>query len=183
MVTTVLPASTRRCKTEIKTGGVGDVQAGGGFVQQVERAPGGAPAQLFGQLHALGFTPRERGGRLAELQVSQTHVRQDAQAGSRGGYIGKQSQGFIDGHLQHLGDIVPPVMHRQGIRGEAPPMTGRAAHFDVREEVHLDRQHPGALTAFAAPAGHIEREVARRQSSLAGFGGGGKGLADGREGV
>jgi hypothetical protein len=41
---------------------VGKVQAGGGLVQDVERAAGVALAQLLRQLHALRLAARERGG-------------------------------------------------------------------------------------------------------------------------
>jgi hypothetical protein len=41
---------------------VGEVQAGGGFVEDVERAAGVALAQLQRQLHALRLAARQRGG-------------------------------------------------------------------------------------------------------------------------
>src|SRR5687768_10584790 len=41
-----------------------EVQAGGRFVQDVERATGRTPRQLLGQLHTLGLVAGERGGGL-----------------------------------------------------------------------------------------------------------------------
>ncbi len=38
-----------------QTGGIGQVQAGGRFVEQIQRATGDAAAQFLCQLHALGF--------------------------------------------------------------------------------------------------------------------------------
>ena len=71
------------------------------------------------------------------------------------------------------------VMHCQRLAGEAAPVTGRAAHFHVRQEMHLDRQHAGAFAALAAPARDVEREVPGGQPEAASFGGGGKRFADG----
>ena len=43
---------------------VGEVQAGGGFVEDVERAPGVALGEFGGELHALRLTAGEGGGAL-----------------------------------------------------------------------------------------------------------------------
>src|SRR5437899_9037622 len=48
-----------------------EVQAGGGFVENVERAAGLAFGKFAGQLDALGFTAGERGGGLAEGDVAE----------------------------------------------------------------------------------------------------------------
>ena len=74
MTTTVLPWSTRRCSTSSSLLDVGEVQAGGGLVEDVERAPGGDLAELAGELDPLGLAAGQRGRRLAELDVAQTHV-------------------------------------------------------------------------------------------------------------
>ena len=43
---------------------IGKVQAGGGFVQDIDGLARCCAAQFFGQLNALGFSPRKGGGRL-----------------------------------------------------------------------------------------------------------------------
>ncbi len=166
-----------------QTGGIVQVQSGGGFVQQVERAPGGAPAELFGQLDALGFAARERGGGLAELQVAQAHVGQHLQARECGRHAFEQRQRLFDRQVKHLRDVVIAVLDLEYFAGEAPAAAGRAAHFHVGHKVHVDGQHAGAFTARAAPAGHVEREVARFQAQAARVRRGGERLADGRERV
>ena len=37
-----------------------------------------------------------------------------------------------------------------------------ARYVDVRQEVHLNLDHPVALTGFAATAAHVKAEAARR---------------------
>ena len=56
-----------------------EVQAGGGLVEDVERAAGLAAAEFAGQLDALGFAAGERGGGLAELDVAEADVDQRLQ--------------------------------------------------------------------------------------------------------
>ncbi len=43
-----------------------EVQSGGGFVEDEERAFAGGVRQVRGELHALGLAAGKRGGRLAE---------------------------------------------------------------------------------------------------------------------
>jgi hypothetical protein len=50
--------------------GVLEVQAGGRLVEDVERAAGGALAELLGQLHALGLAARQGRRLLADLDVA-----------------------------------------------------------------------------------------------------------------
>ena len=51
-----------------------EVQAGGGLVENVERAAGLAARKFAGQLGALGFAAGKRGGGLAELDVAEADV-------------------------------------------------------------------------------------------------------------
>ena len=50
------------------------VQAGGGLVQNIDGAAGGALGKLRGQLDTLGFAAGQGGGGLAQLHVAQPHV-------------------------------------------------------------------------------------------------------------
>ncbi len=76
MTITVLPVSTNRFSTWRSFVDVGQMQARGGFVQNVEGAAGGPFAQLPGELQALGLPAGKGGGRLPQLHVTQAHVRQ-----------------------------------------------------------------------------------------------------------
>ena len=51
-----------------------EVQAGGGLVEEVERAAGLPLGELAGELHALRFAAGERGGALAEVDVAEADV-------------------------------------------------------------------------------------------------------------
>ena len=53
---------------------VGEVQAGGGLVEDVERLAGGDLAELGGELDALGLAAGQRRRRLAELDVAEADL-------------------------------------------------------------------------------------------------------------
>src|SRR5882672_2840645 len=53
---------------------VGEMETGRGLVEEIERAARGDARELAGELDALGFSARERRGRLAELHVAHSDV-------------------------------------------------------------------------------------------------------------
>src|SRR3546814_11290553 len=56
-----------------------EMQAGGRLVEDVERAPGGAPRQFLGQLHAPRLAAGQRGRRLADVDVAEADLLQGLQ--------------------------------------------------------------------------------------------------------
>ena len=100
-----------------------------------------------------------------------------------GGDIDKQSQRFFDGHIQHLRNIIAAIFHREGLFLESSSAADGTAHFDLRQEMHLDGQRARAFAALTASARDVEREMTRGDLILFGFGRGGKGFTDGCEGV
>ena len=102
---------------------------------------------------------------------------------ARRAHAGKQFPRLLHRQFQHLGNIQSLVPHRQRLAGEAPPLAGRAAHFHIRQKVHLDAQHPRSFAALAAPAGHVEGKGAGCQPAAARLRAGGKSLADRGEDV
>src|SRR6266545_788193 len=89
------------------------VQAGGGLVEQVERASGLPLAQLSRQLDALRLAAAEGHRRLTEVNVSQADVNQGLQllAGLR--EVLQHAERFADGGVEQVGDGVALVAHRQ----------------------------------------------------------------------
>ena len=67
-----------------------EVEAGGGLVEDVERAPGGALAELGRQLHPLRLATRQRGRGLAEAHVAEADVDQRLQVPGDGGLVGEE---------------------------------------------------------------------------------------------
>ena len=50
------------------------VQANRRLIQHIQGAPGGAPAELFGQLDALRLATRQGGSRLADTHIAQADI-------------------------------------------------------------------------------------------------------------
>ena len=161
--------------------GVRGVEAGGRLVEQVQRAAGRATAEFLRELDALRLAAGQHRRRLAQLQVAEPDIGHALPPHRRRGHATEERERFLDGHVEHLRDVVTAVPHGEHLALEAAPATGGAAHPHVGQEVHLHVEHARALAALAAAAGHVEREVPRREPALARVGGRGERLADRRE--
>ena len=74
MISTVLPRRDEAVEHVEEFFYVVEVQAGGGLVQDVERAAGLAARKFAREFRALGFAAGKRGGGLAELDVAEADV-------------------------------------------------------------------------------------------------------------
>ena len=63
---------------------------------------------------------------------------------------------FLDRHVQHIVDALPPVFHFQRLAVVSLSVAHFTRNIDIRQEVHLDLHDAVALTCLAAPALHIE---------------------------
>ena len=160
---------------------VGEVQARGRLVEDVEGLTGAASRELQSQLDALGFASREGQRRLTHLDVPQTDLPEDPQLLGDCGYALEELERLVDGHLENLVDVLPLVTNLQGFPIETPALAHVTGDVHVRKEVHLDPGGPRPLTAFAAPALDIEREAPGRVAPGSGLRKGGKQLPDRRE--
>ena len=167
---TVLPASTKSCSTLSSMLDVGEVQAGGRLVEQVQRLAGALLDQFAGQLDPLGLAAGERGRRLAELQVVEAHVVQRLQLVADVGNVLEQLERLLDVHLQHVGDRLVLEVHLQRFAVEAMPFAHRAGDPDVGQKVHLQPVRAVPLAGFAAAARDVEAEPARLVAAAFGFG-------------
>ena len=75
---------------------VGEVQAGGGLIEHVERVAGGGLAQFGGELDALGFAAGERRGGLAEVNVAQADVVEGLEQLDDAREVLEEVQGLLD---------------------------------------------------------------------------------------
>ena len=146
---------------------VGEVQAGGGLVQDVERAPGVAFGEFERELDALGLAAREGGRALAQGDVGQAHVEQGLQLAVQRGHGVEKRVRLLDRHLQNLRDVFALVNHVQGFAVVALAAAHVAGHVHVGQKVHLDLHHAVALAGLAAPTADVEGKTPRTVSALA----------------
>ena len=160
-----------------------EVQARGGFIQDVERAPGGALAEFLGELDALGFPPGKGGGGLPHADVTEADIKERHQLAVDLGDGREEFGGFLNRHLQHVGDGLALVAHFQRFAVVALALAQLARHVDVRQKVHLDLDDAVAPAGFAAAALHVERETPLGVAAHLGIGGHGEQSPDEVEGA
>ena len=170
MTTTVLPWSTSSCSTSRSLLDVVEVEAGGGFVEEIERAAGGALGEFLGELDALGFAAGQRGGLLADLDVAEADALQRIHLVAHGRHGAEEFGGFVDGHVQHIGDGLVLELDVQRFTVVALSVAGIAGDIDIGQEVHLDLDDAIALAGFAAATLDVEGEASGFIAAGLGFG-------------
>ena len=181
-------------------GDIVEVEAGGGFVEDVEGAAAGFRCGLVGggtavgdrtgggemrrELDALGFAAGERGGGLAEADVAEADLVEDVELVGDLWGSGEVDQSFLDGHVEDVVDVLVAVLHfEDGVLVAGATVALFAGKFDVGEELHLDGDGAVAFADIAAAAGNVEGEAAGGEVLAAGVGLRGEELADGVEGL
>ncbi len=179
-------------------GDVVEVQAGGGLVEEEERAllgqllaAGrrglGGLGQEAGELQALGLAAAEGGHGLAELDVVQPHLGDGRERAHDLAVLGEEAQRVGDGELQHVGDAERAAAALDGdlaqLGAEARALAVAAAQVDVAEELHLHMLEARAAAARAAAVAGVEAEHARAVAALLGQRGGGEERAHRVEGA
>ena len=154
------------------------VQAGGGFVEDVQGAAGIALGQFERELDPLGLAAGESGGRLTELDITQTHIHQGLQFPRHHRHGAEERQRVFHGQVEHVVDGLALVLNFQGFPVVALAVADVAGHIDIRQEMHFDLDYAVALAGFAASALDVEGETARSIAARAGFGHSGEQLAD-----
>ena len=95
----------------------------------------------------------------------------------------KRIRGFLDRHVEHVGDGFLAIFDLQRFAVVALALADIASDVDVWQEVHLDLDDAVALAGFAASALDVEREAAGLIAARFRFGQACEPFADRREGA
>src|SRR5262245_28411955 len=136
-----------------------------GLVENVERMPGAAAAELGGQFDSLGFAAGESCRWLAERQVAQTDVDQGCEDAANGFVILEEVDRIADAHCQDISNR--PVSEPDGKRlaVEASTVAHGTGYFQIGQKIHRDAANALTFARFtSAPLG-IEAEPAGRVTS------------------
>ena len=117
ITTIVLPASRSWCSTLQQQVDVGEVQAGGRLVEDVERAAGVALGELERQLDALRLAARQRGRALAEADVAEADVEQRLQLARDGRHGAEVAVRVLHRQVSTCGDVACPCRGSRASRG------------------------------------------------------------------
>src|SRR5262245_66402697 len=93
---------------------VGEVKAGGGFVQYVECFSMRLFTQLVSQLDSLCFPAGKRIARLAECNVSHAYVVKDLERRRDRGKSVEKRHGLFHGHAKNVSDVPIVVADAEG---------------------------------------------------------------------
>src|SRR5277367_1601395 len=157
------------------------MQAGGGLVEDVERATGLALGKFTREFGALSFAAGDGGGGLSELHVAEADVHQSLQLHLNRRNIFQNFESFFDGQIEQIGNGKAFVTHGESFSVVALAAANFARNVHIRQEIHFDAALAVALAGFAAPAFHIEAETAGTIAALARLRKHGIELANGRE--
>ena len=135
------------------------------------------------ELDALGFAAGERGGGLAEADVSQSHFVEDVELVDNFGEAGEVGERFLDRHVEDVVDVAALVLDVEDGIFVTSSVAFFAGKFDVGEELHLDSNGAIAFADVAAAAGDVEGEAAGGEALALGVGLGGEEGADFVEGL
>ena len=121
-------------------------------------------AQLLGELDALRLAARERGRRLAELDVAEARrrCRVSQLVADRPARASKNSSASSTVMSSTSAIDLPLVADLQRLAVVALALADVAGDVDVGQEVHLDLDDAVALAGLAAAALDVEAEAAGR---------------------
>jgi hypothetical protein len=140
---------------------VGGVQAGGRFVEDVQGAPRRTARQFGRQFQALRLAAGKRRRRLPKAHVAQPDVGKHLQLVAQRRDAAEERQCLGDRHIEDVGDVLPLEEDLKRLAVVALPVARLARHVHVRQEVHLDADHPLALARLAPATLDIEGEPPR----------------------
>src|SRR6266481_7532372 len=158
-----------------------EVQAGGGLIENVERAAGLAFGKLASQFDALGFAAGKSGGGLAEGDIAESDFDERGELLLNLRNIFEELQRVGRRQIQNIADGVALVTDCERLRIVAAAAADLAHHVNVGKKIHFDAAEAVALASFAAATFHVEAEAAGAVATLARFGERGEEIANGRE--
>ena len=126
-------------------------------------------AELAGEFDALGFAAGENRRRVAELEVSESKLIQDADLAGDRRLIREELDAFLNRQIEDFGDVLALVLDLERVLVVTRPLAGRAEDFHVGHERKLRRDRPFAGTFLAAAAFDVEAEGRGREAALFGL--------------
>jgi hypothetical protein len=172
----------QRLKTIEQCHDVGKMQAGGGFVEQKQRATFRRLGEVGREFQPLGLARGERAGRLAELQIIEADVNQLFETSLYFRLTAKEAKSLPGRHGKNIRNAFAAVFDGQDLLAVAGAVALTTFLLHVRHKLHVDREETLALTGAAAAGFDIEAEMAGGVVVRAGLDGFGEDLTNRIEG-
>src|SRR6266705_5632626 len=136
-----------------------EMQAGGGLIEDVERAAGLALGKLARQFDALGFASGERGGGLAKRDVAEADFDECRKFLLNLRNIFEKFQRVGGRQIQNVADGMILVADGKRFRIVAAAAAHFTHHVNVGKKIHFDAAEAVSLAGFAAAAFYVEAEA------------------------
>jgi len=139
---------------------VSEVQAGGGFVEDVEGMAGGGFAEFGGEFDALGFPAGKFCRRLAQGHVGKADFVEYQQGLFDLGKVGEEGDALFNFHVQDVSDVLPAIANFQGFPVVSFPLAYLTIDIHIGQEVHFDFLGALSLAVFTSASFNVETEPA-----------------------
>src|SRR5207247_1067297 len=100
------------------------------------------------KFYALRFTTRERGAALSEPYIAKTDIKEGHKPVGDGRHVAEKTRGFIDRHVEHLGDIASFVSDLEGFTIVAFAAANLALDVNIGQKMHLDLDQPASFAVL-----------------------------------
>src|SRR6267143_501196 len=157
---------------------VGEVQASGRFIEDIEGLARVTPAEFFGELDPLRLATRQLGRRLSKPDIAKADLTERLQLALDLRDAVEKRGRLLDAHVEHVGDRFAAIGDLERLFVVALALADFAGHVDVRQEMHLDLDDAVPLTVLAAATLDVEAEPARLVAAHLRLGHFGEQLAD-----
>src|SRR5688500_18359473 len=114
------------------------MEAGGGFVENVEGATGRFAGKFASQFDALGFAAAQGGGALTQADVAEADFGQRETDVVDLGNSPEEIHGFIDGHVQHVGNVHAFIGDLERFAIVAAAVASFTRYVNRRQEMHFN---------------------------------------------
>ena len=179
ITTTLLPASTSRCEHLQQALHVGEVQPGGGLVEDVQRPARSPPSTAPSRASRAAPHRRRASSRAGPAARTRGRPRSASPgAGAPSGCARRSSTASSTGMSSTSAMLLPLKRDLERLAVVALAVALLARHVHVGQEVHLDLDLPVALAHLAAPALDVEAEPSGLVAARAGLLGLGEHVAD-----
>ena len=147
-----------------------EVESGGGLVEDVDGAACVAPGKLGCEFDALAFAAGEGCGWLSKFDIAQAYILQGFDFLEYGGLRLEESDGLVDGHVEHVGDGLAFVADFERLAVVTFAVTGFTGHGNVGQEVHFNSLVAVSATGLTASSFDVKGEPSGSVAANLGFG-------------
>ena len=142
-----------------------EMESRGRLVENIERTARFTLREFCREFYTLALTTRQSCARLAEREISQTHILNSLQLLVNGRNRLEEIDCDVYSHIEYIIDTLAFIADFESLLVVAIAAARLALDIDIGQEIHLDGLHSCATTLLATTTLDIERETASLETS------------------